>query len=504
MSHSIAANTPRFQPITAEYSLSESEVGAPIAIMGVPFDNVTRSQTLKIIHRMIESRSSHYVATANVDFLVQAQTDVELRRILFDAHLVLCDGTPLVWASSWLGNPLPERVAGSDLVPLLLDAAATNGYRIFLLGAAEEMNRKAAEHIQAKYPKVVVAGRYSPPPAALQDMAHDEIKRQISIANPDILLVAFGCPKQEKWISMHYRELGVPVCVGVGATLDFLAGAVKRAPAWMRRSGLEWTWRLAQEPRRLFGRYMKGLAVFGKGIIRQLWDTRVRKSVARHDAVQTVPLADDAKILVMPERLDAAAVRESRSHWETQASNGMVIVDLGKTRFIDSTGVGFLMRLRRLAREMNVAFALAAVQPTVWRSIEMMKLNDFFPVGVTVDAAWEIANESRQQFQFSRPTANGIALQLQGELTEATVGEAFNNCTAMIADLKPGKKVTLDLALVVFMDSSGIAVLVRLRKAVRAAGLEFEIGRTSASVLNTLRTSGMAVHLLNESACKSA
>src|SRR6185437_16995597 len=115
----------------------------PIAILGVPFDNVTAAETIAAIERMVESRQPHYLVTANVDFLVQAQEDVELRRILFDAHLVLCDGTPLFWASRLLGNPLLERVAGADLVPLLLRIAAEKKYRVFLLGATPASAKQA-------------------------------------------------------------------------------------------------------------------------------------------------------------------------------------------------------------------------------------------------------------------------------------------------------------------------------------------------------------------------
>src|SRR3954466_1617279 len=120
----------------------------PIAILGVPFDNVTPSETIDLIQRMVSSRQPHYLVTANVDFLVQAQEDVELRRILFDAHLVLCDGTPLVWASRVLGNPLPERVAGADLVPLLMRVAEEKGYRIFFLGATEESCTQAVKRLK--------------------------------------------------------------------------------------------------------------------------------------------------------------------------------------------------------------------------------------------------------------------------------------------------------------------------------------------------------------------
>ncbi|MEO7676063.1 MAG: WecB/TagA/CpsF family glycosyltransferase, partial [Verrucomicrobiota bacterium] len=204
----------------------------PIAILGIPFDNVTTAQTVAAIEDMVASRKPHYLVTANVDFLVQARQDVELRRILLDAHLVLCDGTPLVWASRLLGNPLPERVAGSDLVPLLIKLAEKKNYRIFFLGGSLDAAETATANVQKEHPQLAVAGHYSPKFASLLDMDHEEIRRQISEAKPDLLFVSFGCPKQEKWISMHYRSLGVPVCVGVGATIDFIAGKIKRAPKW--------------------------------------------------------------------------------------------------------------------------------------------------------------------------------------------------------------------------------------------------------------------------------
>src|SRR3954470_5336097 len=135
----------------------------PIAILGVPFDNVTAAETIETIGRMVASHQPHYLVTANVDFLVQAQEDVELRRILFDAHLVLCDGTPLVWASRLLGNPLLERVAGADLVPLLLRVAAEKGYRVFFLGATPESAAQAVENLKKLHPSLVIADHYSPP-----------------------------------------------------------------------------------------------------------------------------------------------------------------------------------------------------------------------------------------------------------------------------------------------------------------------------------------------------
>ena len=128
----------------------------PIAILGVPFDNVTASQAITMIDKMVSLRRPHYLVTANVDFLVQAREDVELRRILFDAHLVLCDGTPLLWASRLLGNPLPERVAGADLVPLLIKNAAQKKYRLFFLGATPESSGQAVQKLKALYPSLLI------------------------------------------------------------------------------------------------------------------------------------------------------------------------------------------------------------------------------------------------------------------------------------------------------------------------------------------------------------
>ena len=249
-----------------------------MAILGIPFDPVTTDQTVELIAEMIASRQPHYLVTANVDFVVQAEQDPELLRILFHAHLVLCDGMPLVWASRFLGNPLPERVTGSDLVPRLLAESERRDWRVFFLGGTPESVERAAVRTLERHPRLRLVGAYSPPFKPLQEMDHEGILRRVTEARPDILFVAFGCPKQEKWINWYYRSLGVPVAVGVGATIDFLAGTFRRAPVWMQRTGTEWLYRLLQEPRRLAQRYGKGFWVFGRGIFAQWRELRHRPS----------------------------------------------------------------------------------------------------------------------------------------------------------------------------------------------------------------------------------
>src|SRR5947207_10880680 len=136
---------------------------APVTILGVPFSDITLAQTIERIEQMIHSRRSHYIVTANVDFLVQARADVELHRILVEADLVLCDGQPLVWASRYLGQPLPERVAGADLVPLLIKLSAACGFRVFFLGGSSEVAAQAAQNMESLYPGLKICGFYSPP-----------------------------------------------------------------------------------------------------------------------------------------------------------------------------------------------------------------------------------------------------------------------------------------------------------------------------------------------------
>jgi exopolysaccharide biosynthesis WecB/TagA/CpsF family protein len=249
----------------------------PVEILGVPFDRITLDGAVDSIESMIAEGGAHYVVTPNVDFLVKARRDPELHRILGRADLVLCDGKPLVWASRLLGDPLPCRVAGSDLMPALLKRASERGWRIFLLGGGAGVADEAATRIGAEFPRLPGVAHYSPPFRHLDAMNNAEIAERVRAAKPDIMLVCFGCPKQEKWISRNYAALEVPVMIGAGGTVDFLAGRMARAPLWMRQSGTEWLFRLFQEPGRLAMRYADDLVCFAPAIVAQcLRSTRPR------------------------------------------------------------------------------------------------------------------------------------------------------------------------------------------------------------------------------------
>ena len=236
-----------------------SEVAPAMArftIAGVPLDPVDMTEAISRLRAAIGGRQLFQVSTINLDFMARAQSDPQVRRIFSHSNLNLADGAPVVWVGRLLGAKVPERVAGADLVPAFMKESAEMGARVFLLGGEGGVAAAAAERLMAQYPTLVVAGTYEPPRASIEDMNNDEILAQIDAARPDVLLVALGHPKQERWIDMHRDRLPVSVAIGVGCVFDLIAGRTKRAPRWMQVAGLEWFYRLVQEPRRLFGRYV--------------------------------------------------------------------------------------------------------------------------------------------------------------------------------------------------------------------------------------------------------
>jgi N-acetylglucosaminyldiphosphoundecaprenol N-acetyl-beta-D-mannosaminyltransferase len=485
-----------------EASMIQTQAGQPpIAILGVPFDNLTNAEAIELIERMVQSRRPHYLVTANVDFLVQAQEDIELRRILLDAHVVLCDGTPLVWAARWLGNPLPERVTGSDLVPLLLRVAAEKQFRIFILGATPESAAQAAANLKEKHPQLPVAGHYSPPFIKLLEMDHEEIRRRIAGARPDLLFVSFGCPKQEKWIAMHYRALGVPVCVGVGATMDFLAGQVRHAPRWMQLIRTEWIYRLLQEPHRFFARHAKGIWVFGRGIIAQWWRLQFRAPKLRAQVSTPVRTEETWQCIKLPPRFDMQAVRNDALLVDEMIADGRhCLLDLSAVDFIDSTGVGLLIRLQKKIRALDKQLVLLAPSPNVRRALELMRLDNFFAAAPDIPAARElIAARTREENVPASPRMAAALNPLvwQGKITAANAETVWRRTEAHILTLTAARReVVIDLSAVRFLDSTGAGLMARARKIALREGGQLVFTNPPAVVLNVLRVARLDEFLL--------
>lgn len=338
-----------------------------IAILGVPIDNLTMDETIEAMDRLIETDGFHQIATANVDFLMKAIGDDELMDILHRCDLVLPDGMPLVWASRFMGTPLKERVAGADLLPRLSELSQRKQRRMFLLGATEERSAAAAKWILRNYPGAQIAGRYSPPFGPIEQMDHGHILNLIKEASVDILLVAFGNPKQEKWLAMHRSRLQVPLCIGVGASLDFLSGTHNRAPEWMQNSGLEWMHRFYKEPGRLGRRYSANAL----GILRHLSLQMLAVSTQpRSSALSRISLfqEDHALVATIVGQFTGAVVEEFEDAMaQSIEENSDLILDLHLTTSIGADAMGILVELSSKMRDQGNEIWLVGMRPSLRR-----------------------------------------------------------------------------------------------------------------------------------------
>jgi N-acetylglucosaminyldiphosphoundecaprenol N-acetyl-beta-D-mannosaminyltransferase len=235
-------------------------------VLQVRVDCVDMDGALAGITRMVEERGpTRMVATVNPEFVMRARRDPDFRRALEGSALAVADGIGVVWALRRRGCPRQERVTGTDLVPRLAGLAAARGWRLSLLGAAPGVAAEAAARLQDQHPGLVIAGAQPGSPQPQDDPATVAAVNQQS---PDVVLVAYGHPKQELWIARNQPRLTAPVAIGVGGAFDFIAGRVRRAPAPLRRAHLEWAWRLVREPwraRRMLALPRFALAVLAEG-----------------------------------------------------------------------------------------------------------------------------------------------------------------------------------------------------------------------------------------------
>jgi N-acetylglucosaminyldiphosphoundecaprenol N-acetyl-beta-D-mannosaminyltransferase len=246
-----------------------------VTLFGVSIDNVNAAEAVERVRELLENGSQHYVTTPNTDHVVRLQKDTALRQAHEEASLVLADGWPVVQACRILGRPLKGRVTGADLLPNVCEMAAKSGRSLYILGGMDGVAERAAHNLRARYPGLRIAGTYSPPFGFERDAEEcRRIAERIDRARPDLLAIGLGCPKQELWIAKHRREMQFGVALCIGAAIDFAAGNLSRAPQWMQHNGLEWLYRLAQEPGRLWKRYLVDDMAFARVVAREWFNRR--------------------------------------------------------------------------------------------------------------------------------------------------------------------------------------------------------------------------------------
>jgi len=226
-----------------------------VAVVNCGIDALTFSETLTEVERLIQARRPVQHCVVNASKTVLMEGDARLREIVSSCALVNADGQSLVWASQILGRPVPERVTGIDVFTALLGLAADRGYGVFFLGATSEVLEDAVARARREHPSLPICGWHHGFWGATDD---DELVAHVRAAQPDILFVALPSPRKEYWLAERLEKLDVPFSMGVGGSFDVYAGRVKRAPLWMRRSGLEWAYRFWQEPLRMWRRYLLG------------------------------------------------------------------------------------------------------------------------------------------------------------------------------------------------------------------------------------------------------
>jgi N-acetylglucosaminyldiphosphoundecaprenol N-acetyl-beta-D-mannosaminyltransferase len=246
-------------------------------LLGVPVAMVDYDRAMAVMDELVETRERGYVCAAPVHALMEARDHPEVLDALSGSTLVVPDGMPLVWAANLLGEDLRDRVYGPELMLRYSDRCAERGYRVWLYGGRDQGSLvQLALSMRRRHSGIKIVGGYSPPFRPLTEEEERDVAQQINEARPDVLWVGIGVPKQEKWMARMRDRLDVPVMCGVGAAFDFHAGRISMAPRWMQERGLEWIYRIAQEPRRLLPRYLYTNPRFVAAFARQYIAERVR------------------------------------------------------------------------------------------------------------------------------------------------------------------------------------------------------------------------------------
>lgn len=492
-------------------------------VLGIPVDRVTLAQAVDRVFCMVDEfgadRRPRLVATVNVDFLVNAlgwfsgvPRHPELVAVLREAELITADGMPVVWAARLLGAALPERVTGADLVPRLAREAALRGKSLYFLGGSREVAEQAARILQERNPGLRIAGIDSPfvhttgEKLADADVEDEPILERINRSGADILLVGFGNPKQEMWFSRNRDRLRVPVSIGIGGAFNFITGAVARAPRWMQRTGLEWIFRVIQEPRRLWRRYALGMAKLGVMLAPSvLLHAATALATGRRRAAAPPPADDGAlllsgiqavRALYLPAVLDAAAAAALEAPIREALEGDALLLDAAQVRYADAVGLGLLAEVCGASADGRASVYLARGSRWFRRLVSANRLGDLVGPRICRDAT-EAVERLRERwgedrlFAGVRMHGQAIVLSLFGPLRVAQV-DALDR--AALAQYLGNRACVVDLTYCTGLDTAGVGLLAKIRREVVGEANPCILCSASPAALRMIRSAGMLEH----------
>ena len=335
-------------------------------LLGLPVDAVDRQSALQRIRSAAERRSQCFLSTPNVNFLVTARADEGFRRSIVHSDLSVADGMPLVWLAKLLDIPLRERVAGATLFEGLKEEAGA--LSVFFFGGRNGAAERAMTRLNQAGKAVTCVGCEFPGFGSVEDMSRPQVIERINAARPDLLVVSLGARKGQAWIERNRHRLEVPVISHLGAVVDFAAGTVARAPAWMQHTGLEWLWRIKEHPE-LWRRYLRDGAALARLVATRVFPSLWRRAPARHAPARLEAKEASRTFFIRLEgawrRANLAPLRECLT--QASVSGKDVRLDLGRVTYMDSAALGLLMLLEGYQREQGRSFSIASLPGPVRR-----------------------------------------------------------------------------------------------------------------------------------------
>lgn len=454
-------------------------------LLGLPFHDLTLDETLDYCSHTMAGHACRYLVTANVDFTTQAYHDPDLRKIVFFADRVVCDGMPLVWLSRIFGHPLRERVAGSDMVPKLLEICGKNQLPVYFFGSDADTLREAKEIVESRYPGLRVAGYDSPAIGAVVEWDNDALCAKMRASGAKLLLVCLGCPKQERWIFAHHHETAIPLAIGVGASLDFITGKQKRAPRWMQKTGLEWFWRMTSNPARLASRYTNNFSFLIKAALRQWMAQQRREAIAA--TLPPPPPPKDLAVTHLSWSGDLCGLTPANAP-QPESIHRHILLDTSEVTFIDGAGLGILAQLVRNCRHSGHSLIVTRPSRAFRDGVASVKMDSLFPmVDDEQDALAQLAQRNDDHQPQTTSHDHVVRISFHGALDALYHDKMIAVLDATMANHPNLKSLVIDLSNVDFIDSRAVGGLIRTWKTLTASGGNMFLANATPAVRDIIR-----------------